>query len=219
MSISGMWSLPSEWASYDTPPCPQVRYTFSFNTFRVARNPSTGTWMDGEIEDIRGDFCFLCTDRRLELEGWIWANNVGFGTPAAGYGGNIFAPCARGVLCVERGDYLFDSVPWQRGFRRGAMAEPGEALRSNELSLVQGLDQAVTLSWMIEEVDDTGGIVTRSSDDAGWCSGRYEIPAPRTSDAVGATRELIRLQSVLWDSPGPEGTCGISVLMTTRMVP
>jgi Bacterial Ig domain len=190
-----------------TPACPpqtQALVAITVESLTLAPDPAAG-----RFEDVNGDFCFLCTDQRLELSGSLMADNWVLQTTS--WGGNIFAPCPALALCVSPGTIdltdaglvLLDA----RDDRSGVVS----GLHTNDILAVVNGTESLPISYGFSELDDNGSVTSNVS----GCAARLELPARSHTDWVHLDAHF----SMVGGGGTPEGICTVAIHVGGSEIP
>jgi hypothetical protein len=199
-----LWHIP-------TRPCPvQARIRVTYERLTLLSAPRFP-----EMRDVNGDPCFLCVDRRLELKDPSGEFSVGPAFSANGnnlfiqsWGGTVFAPCARGTLCLDPGEHRLADVTLA-GTAPIGLESTRQGLHQNYVDFSIDDLSSLWVGYNLVEIDQSG---TTTGTQAG-CSGSIELPA-RTVEAWTRVNETHTLTQT---GGGEEATCQLDVIIEGRV--
>lgn len=168
----------------ETPACPEMDVTVSFDSFTL----------DG-ANDV-GEFCFFCDPNRLELSGLLGANWNLLGTGETG--GGLFDPCYAETWCLDSGTYNVANLY----LISGGGGVP--ALGNNVLNFTLDSDFGVTVWFALSEMDLGSGTE--------GCSAFMEFPPTNPVDWPGTINGSYSISDPVGD--GTQGTCTLAFTIT-----
>jgi hypothetical protein len=178
----------------ETDPCNDMEITVTYDSLVLEDQPGFASMYDV----AGGDFCFLCVDTTLELDGVLGANWNGLFTATTG--GTFFNPCPTDSWCFGPGIHVLSD----------ANTDPATPT-SATLVFHQPADQGVTVWLSLNEMD--GGV---SGTDA-YCQAFMSFPATNPANwpaTINGTHVLTAPMGV-----GDEGQCVLEFTIEGHELP